>query len=134
MLQFQNRNHIIYLLEKYRTLIIVGETGCGKSTQIPQVSYIRLSTSGHNFVRSFIKCSRKQFFLSFFFFFEIYAIIFPKLEGHSNIIDQSIFKSFRLMRKVFSAFFINHQRKKRFLPSSLVLKFLKKYKKAYKNF
>uniref|UniRef100_F1KXB2 RNA helicase n=1 Tax=Ascaris suum TaxID=6253 RepID=F1KXB2_ASCSU len=33
---FKNRNHIIYLLEKYRTLIIVGETGCGKSTQIPQ--------------------------------------------------------------------------------------------------
>ncbi|VDK20676.1 unnamed protein product [Anisakis simplex] len=34
---FKNRNHILYLLEKYRTVIIVGETGCGKSTQIPQV-------------------------------------------------------------------------------------------------
>ncbi|VDK59107.1 unnamed protein product [Anisakis simplex] len=33
---FKNRNHILYLLEKYRTVIIVGETGCGKSTQIPQ--------------------------------------------------------------------------------------------------
>lgn len=32
-----NRNHILYLLEKYQTLILVGETGCGKSTQIPQV-------------------------------------------------------------------------------------------------
>ncbi|CAF0966759.1 unnamed protein product [Rotaria sordida] len=30
------RTHILYLLEKYRTLIIVGETGSGKSTQIPQ--------------------------------------------------------------------------------------------------
>lgn len=33
---FKNRNHILYLLENYQTLIIVGETGCGKSTQIPQ--------------------------------------------------------------------------------------------------
>ncbi|KAG8226223.1 hypothetical protein J437_LFUL006325 [Ladona fulva] len=33
---FQNRNHIIYLVEKYQTLILVGETGSGKSTQIPQ--------------------------------------------------------------------------------------------------
>lgn len=34
---FQNRNHILYLLEKHQTLILVGETGCGKSTQVPQV-------------------------------------------------------------------------------------------------
>ncbi|KAK5640184.1 hypothetical protein RI129_010995 [Pyrocoelia pectoralis] len=33
---FNNRNHILYLLEKYQTLVLVGETGCGKSTQIPQ--------------------------------------------------------------------------------------------------
>ncbi|XP_046400356.1 probable ATP-dependent RNA helicase DHX35 [Ischnura elegans] len=33
---FQNRNHIIYLLERYQTLILVGETGSGKSTQVPQ--------------------------------------------------------------------------------------------------
>lgn len=33
----KNRNHILYLLEKYQSLILVGETGCGKSTQIPQV-------------------------------------------------------------------------------------------------
>ncbi|KAH9499114.1 ATPdependent RNA helicase [Bulinus truncatus] len=33
---FQYRNHILYLTEKYQTLIIIGETGCGKSTQIPQ--------------------------------------------------------------------------------------------------
>ncbi|VDN50983.1 unnamed protein product [Dracunculus medinensis] len=33
---FKNRLHILYLLENFRTLIIVGETGCGKSTQVPQ--------------------------------------------------------------------------------------------------
>nr|CAI5831774.1 unnamed protein product [Callosobruchus analis] len=33
---FNSRNHILYALEKYQTLVLVGETGCGKSTQIPQ--------------------------------------------------------------------------------------------------
>ena len=33
---FRYRNHILYLVENYRTVVIVGETGCGKSTQIPQ--------------------------------------------------------------------------------------------------
>jgi ATP-dependent RNA helicase DDX35 len=33
---FQLRNHILYLVENYRALIVVGETGCGKTTQIPQ--------------------------------------------------------------------------------------------------
>ncbi|KAK2586108.1 hypothetical protein KPH14_008387 [Odynerus spinipes] len=33
---YRNRDHIIYLLEKYQTLVLVGETGCGKSTQLPQ--------------------------------------------------------------------------------------------------
>ncbi|CAK8685220.1 putative ATP-dependent RNA helicase DHX35 [Clavelina lepadiformis] len=33
---YQYKTHILYLLEKYQTLIIVGETGSGKSTQIPQ--------------------------------------------------------------------------------------------------
>ncbi|WKY02430.1 hypothetical protein Q1695_016021 [Nippostrongylus brasiliensis] len=33
---FKNRDHVLYLCEKYRTVVIVGETGCGKSTQIPQ--------------------------------------------------------------------------------------------------
>ncbi|XP_011067091.1 PREDICTED: probable ATP-dependent RNA helicase DHX35 isoform X2 [Acromyrmex echinatior] len=33
---FKNKDHIIYLLEKYQTLVLVGETGCGKSTQVPQ--------------------------------------------------------------------------------------------------
>ncbi|XP_044270837.1 probable ATP-dependent RNA helicase DHX35 isoform X1 [Tribolium madens] len=33
---FNNRNHILFLLEKYQTLVLVGETGCGKSTQVPQ--------------------------------------------------------------------------------------------------
>ncbi|KAK0162211.1 hypothetical protein PV327_008565 [Microctonus hyperodae] len=33
---YKNRSHIIYLLEKYQSLVLVGETGCGKSTQVPQ--------------------------------------------------------------------------------------------------
>ena len=33
---FMHRTNILYLLEKFETVIIVGETGCGKSTQIPQ--------------------------------------------------------------------------------------------------
>uniref|UniRef100_A0A8W8K8T0 RNA helicase n=1 Tax=Magallana gigas TaxID=29159 RepID=A0A8W8K8T0_MAGGI len=33
---FKLRNHILYLVENYQTVVIVGETGCGKSTQIPQ--------------------------------------------------------------------------------------------------
>lgn len=36
---YKNRDHILYLLEKYQTLVLVGETGCGKSTQIPQYLY-----------------------------------------------------------------------------------------------
>ncbi|XP_055933359.1 probable ATP-dependent RNA helicase DHX35 [Argiope bruennichi] len=33
---YKYRNHILYLMETYQTVIILGETGCGKSTQIPQ--------------------------------------------------------------------------------------------------
>ncbi|CAJ0596886.1 unnamed protein product [Cylicocyclus nassatus] len=33
---YKNRDHVLYLCEKYRTVIIIGETGCGKSTQVPQ--------------------------------------------------------------------------------------------------
>lgn len=33
---FKLRNHNLYLVENYQTVVIVGETGCGKSTQIPQ--------------------------------------------------------------------------------------------------
>ncbi|XP_069179731.1 probable ATP-dependent RNA helicase DHX35 isoform X3 [Procambarus clarkii] len=36
---FTARNHILYLVETYQTTIVVGETGSGKSTQIPQ--YLR---------------------------------------------------------------------------------------------
>ncbi|XP_053430200.1 probable ATP-dependent RNA helicase DHX35 isoform X2 [Nycticebus coucang] len=35
---FKLRNHILYLIENYQTVVIIGETGCGKSTQIPQVA------------------------------------------------------------------------------------------------
>ncbi|CAH2269428.1 jg11736 [Pararge aegeria aegeria] len=40
---FQYRNHILYLLEKYQTLILIGETGCGKSTQVPQFLSVALT-------------------------------------------------------------------------------------------
>ena len=33
---FKHREQILFMLEQYRTLIIVGETGSGKTTQIPQ--------------------------------------------------------------------------------------------------
>ena len=33
---FKHRNHILYLVEQYQTVVIVGETGCGKSTQLCQ--------------------------------------------------------------------------------------------------
>ncbi|XP_065827461.1 probable ATP-dependent RNA helicase DHX35 [Oscarella lobularis] len=36
---YKHKNHILYLVEKYQTVVIVGETGCGKSTQIPQYLY-----------------------------------------------------------------------------------------------
>lgn len=32
------RDKILYCLENYQTLVLVGETGSGKSTQVPQVS------------------------------------------------------------------------------------------------
>lgn len=37
---FKYRDQILYCLENYQTLVLVGETGCGKSTQVPQVCYI----------------------------------------------------------------------------------------------
>ena len=43
---FMHRTNILYLLEKYETVIIVGETGCGKSTQIPQYLHESGWTSG----------------------------------------------------------------------------------------
>ncbi|XP_065560398.1 probable ATP-dependent RNA helicase DHX35 isoform X2 [Artemia franciscana] len=36
---WQNRDNILYLLQEYQTLIVLGETGSGKSTQIPQYIY-----------------------------------------------------------------------------------------------
>lgn len=32
----RNKDHILYLLERHQVVIVVGETGSGKSTQIPQ--------------------------------------------------------------------------------------------------
>lgn len=50
---FRNKDHIIYLLEKYQTLVLVGETGCGKSTQVPQVKFKHT----HHQLRSLRACS-----------------------------------------------------------------------------
>eukprot|EP01112_Ceratiomyxa_fruticulosa_P016806 TRINITY_DN5128_c1_g1_i2.p1 TRINITY_DN5128_c1_g1~~TRINITY_DN5128_c1_g1_i2.p1 ORF type:complete len:669 (-),score=138.73 TRINITY_DN5128_c1_g1_i2:49-2055(-) len=42
----QSKNHILYLLENFSTLIIVGSTGCGKTTQIPQFLHEAKWTAG----------------------------------------------------------------------------------------
>jgi ATP-dependent RNA helicase DDX35 len=36
---FHYKTAIIYLLEKFQTLVLVGDTGCGKSTQLPLYAY-----------------------------------------------------------------------------------------------
>ena len=36
---YKLRTEILYVVHKYRVTIIVGETGCGKTTQIPQYLY-----------------------------------------------------------------------------------------------
>nr|XP_022911439.1 putative ATP-dependent RNA helicase DHX33 [Onthophagus taurus] len=44
---FQYRNKLLDLIRRYNTLIILGETGCGKTTQIPQYIYsARLHSNG----------------------------------------------------------------------------------------
>lgn len=37
---FKHREQILFCLENFQTLVLVGETGCGKSTQVPQVSNV----------------------------------------------------------------------------------------------
>lgn len=44
---FQNRNKLLDLIKRHQTLIILGETGCGKTTQIPQYIYsARIQNNG----------------------------------------------------------------------------------------
>ncbi len=35
----KNRLHLLYLMERHQVVVVVGETGSGKSTQIPQFIY-----------------------------------------------------------------------------------------------
>lgn len=44
---FETRNKLLELIKRHDTLIVMGETGCGKTTQIPQFIYsARLQGSG----------------------------------------------------------------------------------------
>ncbi|KIP02654.1 hypothetical protein PHLGIDRAFT_285077 [Phlebiopsis gigantea 11061_1 CR5-6] len=36
---FKHREKILYCIEKYGVIILVGQTGCGKTTQLPQYLY-----------------------------------------------------------------------------------------------
>lgn len=47
---YKYRTHILYLVEKYPTTIIVGHTGCGKTTQIPQYLHESGWTGGNRVV------------------------------------------------------------------------------------
>lgn len=46
--------NILYALEKFRTIVIVGETGSGKSTQIPQVRILQAFRDESQVTRSSI--------------------------------------------------------------------------------
>lgn len=44
---FEKRNKLLELIQKHKTLIILGETGSGKTTQIPQyINSARLQVNG----------------------------------------------------------------------------------------
>lgn len=44
---FQNRNKLVELIQKHKTLIILGEAGSGKTTQIPQyINAARIQENG----------------------------------------------------------------------------------------
>ncbi|RIA95786.1 pre-mRNA splicing factor [Glomus cerebriforme] len=47
---FKSRDQILYLVERYQTTIIVGQTGCGKSTQLPQYLHEAGWTAGDRVV------------------------------------------------------------------------------------
>ena len=41
---FRHKNSILYALKTHRTIVIVGETGCGKTTQVSAVYGIMVPT------------------------------------------------------------------------------------------
>ncbi|CAG8652276.1 2731_t:CDS:10, partial [Ambispora leptoticha] len=53
---FKSRDHILYLVEKFQTTIIVGQTGCGKTTQIPQY----LHEAGWTFGGRVVACTQPR--------------------------------------------------------------------------
>ena len=61
---FQFRNHILWLVENFKTVVLVGETGCGKSTQIPQYLHEADWTSkgmvDYNFIKGTVSCRRSS--------------------------------------------------------------------------
>jgi ABC-type microcin C transport system duplicated ATPase subunit YejF len=46
---YKYRKAILYLVERHATTIVVGETGSGKSTQIPQVPSLRCNSGEISF-------------------------------------------------------------------------------------
>ncbi|CAM9473229.1 unnamed protein product [Hapterophycus canaliculatus] len=47
---YRHRNSLLFALQKYRATVLVGETGCGKTTQIPQYLYEAGWTAGNRAV------------------------------------------------------------------------------------
>lgn len=43
---YRHRNSVLFALEKHRTVVVVGETGCGKTTQARLASAIRVDWTG----------------------------------------------------------------------------------------
>eukprot|EP00752_Nemacystus_decipiens_P017500 g15688.t1 len=47
---YRHRNSLLFAVQKYRATVLVGETGCGKTTQIPQYLYEAGWTAGNRAV------------------------------------------------------------------------------------
>eukprot|EP01035_Chromulina_nebulosa_P066741 gene66741-91412_t len=54
------KHEILYALEKFRTIILIGETGCGKSTQIPRYLYDAGWTSSSSSTLRCVACTQPR--------------------------------------------------------------------------